>query len=227
MGHQLPADHGAGCVALPLSDGRYLEPQSGGLGWGRGRIGPDRSGSGAAGLPQGALPPPQRLWQQPVPAVATDPQRRQRQCTSRRLLEELRGATLESQLEELGILRSFSRPRVSNHNPYSEYLFHTVKYRPDYPSRPFASKEEACDWWCHSLIGTTTSTAAAASNSRRPNSATAELLKPFPSREQRSTRQPARPIQHAGAGAPAARDSRQKCGSTSHWKSPIRSWRYH
>ncbi len=51
----------------------------------------------------------------------------------------MRGATLESRLEEMGVLRSFSRPRVSNDNPYSESLFRTVKYRPDYPSRPFAS----------------------------------------------------------------------------------------
>jgi transposase InsO family protein len=48
----------------------------------------------------------------------------------------MRAATLESRLEELGVLRSFSRPRVSNDNPYSESLFPTVKYRPDYPRRP-------------------------------------------------------------------------------------------
>ena len=65
---------------------------------------------------------------------------------SRRLLEELRAATLESRLEELGVLRSFSRPRVSNDNPYSESLFRTAKYRPDYPRRPFARVEEACLW---------------------------------------------------------------------------------
>ena len=58
----------------------------------------------------------------------------------------MRGATLESRLEEMGVLRSFSRPRVSNDNPYSESLFRTLKYRPDYPSRPFASKDEACEW---------------------------------------------------------------------------------
>ena len=58
----------------------------------------------------------------------------------------MRAATLESRLEELGILRSFSRPRVSNDNPYSESLFRTAKYRPDYPSRPFTSAEEACLW---------------------------------------------------------------------------------
>ena len=58
----------------------------------------------------------------------------------------MRAATLESRLEELGVLRSFSRPRVSNDNPYSESLFRTVKYRPDYPRRPFQSVEEACVW---------------------------------------------------------------------------------
>ena len=58
----------------------------------------------------------------------------------------MRAATLESRLEELGVLRSFSRPRVSNDNPYSESLFRTAKYRPDYPRRPFASVEEACLW---------------------------------------------------------------------------------
>ena len=44
------------------------------------------------------------------------------------------------------MLRSFSRPRVSNDNPYSESLFHTLKYRPDYPRRPFQSVAEACSW---------------------------------------------------------------------------------
>jgi putative transposase len=58
----------------------------------------------------------------------------------------MRAATLESRLEELGVLRSFSRPRVSNDNPYSESLFRTVKYRPDYPRKPFTSKEQACQW---------------------------------------------------------------------------------
>jgi hypothetical protein len=58
----------------------------------------------------------------------------------------MRAAMLKSRLEELGVLRSFSRPRVSNDNPYSESLFRTTKYRPDYPRRPFASWEEAFLW---------------------------------------------------------------------------------
>jgi putative transposase len=57
-----------------------------------------------------------------------------------------RAVTLESRLEKLGVLRSFSTPRVSNDNPYSESLFRTAKYRPDYPRRPFASAEESCLW---------------------------------------------------------------------------------
>jgi len=58
----------------------------------------------------------------------------------------MRAATLESRLEEeLGVLISF-RPWVSNDNPYSESLFRTAKYRPDYPSPPFTSKKTACQW---------------------------------------------------------------------------------
>ena len=57
-----------------------------------------------------------------------------------------RAATLECRFGELGVLSSFSRSRVSNDNPYSESLFRTSKYRPDYSSRPFASTEDACRW---------------------------------------------------------------------------------
>jgi len=96
----------------------------------------------------------------------------------------IRAATLESWLEELGVLRSFSRPRLSNDNPYSESLVRTVKYRPDYANRPFANSEP------------------------------------------RSMRKPAWPIQPAGAEAPGAGVNPKKCGSTSHQKSPNRSWHY-
>lgn len=42
---------------------------------------------------------------------------------------------------KLGIASSFSRPRVSDDNPYSEALFKTVKYRPEIPDR-FGSVED-------------------------------------------------------------------------------------
>ena len=44
------------------------------------------------------------------------------------------------------MLRSFSSPRVPNDKLYSEVLYRKAKYRPEYPSRPFAGKEEAGQW---------------------------------------------------------------------------------
>jgi len=49
-------------------------------------------------------------------------------------------------LQRLGVTASFSRPSVSNDNPYSESLFRTLKYRPEYPSKPFESVEQAQAW---------------------------------------------------------------------------------
>jgi transposase InsO family protein len=43
----------------------------------------------------------------------------------------MKAATLEARLEELGVLRSFSREKARNDNPFSESLFRTVKYRPE------------------------------------------------------------------------------------------------
>lgn len=43
---------------------------------------------------------------------------------------------------DLGITPSYSRPRVSNDNPYSESAFKTFKYRPEMPER-FGSVEDA------------------------------------------------------------------------------------
>lgn len=50
-------------------------------------------------------------------------------------------------LVDLGVVRSHSRPRTSNDNPYSEAQFKTMKYVPDFPER-FGSLEDArtfCD----------------------------------------------------------------------------------
>ena len=56
------------------------------------------------------------------------------------------GATMKVTMERLGVVASFSRPRVSNDNPFSEALFRTCKYGPTWPSRGFASIEAARDW---------------------------------------------------------------------------------
>lgn len=41
---------------------------------------------------------------------------------------------------------SFSRPRVSDDNPFPEALFRTLKYRPSYPGKPFVLVEDARRW---------------------------------------------------------------------------------
>jgi transposase InsO family protein len=51
--------------------------------------------------------------------------------------------TFLAALQWLGVAASFSRPGVSDDNPYSESNFRTLKYRPNYPDRPFASREDA------------------------------------------------------------------------------------
>jgi transposase InsO family protein len=58
----------------------------------------------------------------------------------------MKGTTILATLQALGVAASFSRPRVSNDNPFSESLFKTLKYCPEYPSKPFASIEEAFNW---------------------------------------------------------------------------------
>jgi transposase InsO family protein len=58
----------------------------------------------------------------------------------------MKGATMLATLQKLGVVPSFSRPSVSNDNPYSESLFRTMKYRPEYPSKPFENIEQAQSW---------------------------------------------------------------------------------
>lgn len=58
----------------------------------------------------------------------------------------MKGATMLSTLEHLGVIPSFSRPAVSNDSPYSESLFRTLKYRPEYPEKPFVDLAAARNW---------------------------------------------------------------------------------
>lgn len=58
----------------------------------------------------------------------------------------MKGATMLATLQRLGVIPSFSRPSVSDDNPYSEALFKTLKYCPQYPSKPFESAEKAHEW---------------------------------------------------------------------------------
>lgn len=58
----------------------------------------------------------------------------------------MKGVTMLATLQQLGVVPSFSRPSVSNDNPYSESLFRTLKYRPEYPEYPFEDLAAARDW---------------------------------------------------------------------------------
>lgn len=58
----------------------------------------------------------------------------------------MKGATMQITLERLGVVPSFSRPGVSDDNPYSEAVFRTLKYCLMYPSKPFPTIPDAIQW---------------------------------------------------------------------------------
>lgn len=58
----------------------------------------------------------------------------------------MKGATMLATLQFLGVMPSFSRPSVSDDNPFSESLFKTMKYCPEYPEGGFKSLAEAREW---------------------------------------------------------------------------------
>lgn len=59
----------------------------------------------------------------------------------------MKGATMLATLQWLGVAPSFSRPSVSDDNPFSEALFRTLKYCPSFPAEGrFKSLEAAKEW---------------------------------------------------------------------------------
>jgi transposase InsO family protein len=58
----------------------------------------------------------------------------------------MKSQTLKVKMEEMGVISSYSRPRVSNDNPFSEALFRTLKYCPIWPSSGFKSLTDARVW---------------------------------------------------------------------------------
>lgn len=63
----------------------------------------------------------------------------------------MKSSTLLAKLYDLGITPSRGRPRVSNDHPYSESLFRTLKYCPQWPEQGFADIE-AARAWVHDFI---------------------------------------------------------------------------
>lgn len=58
----------------------------------------------------------------------------------------MKGVSLLSLFYDLGICNSYSRPRVSNDNPFIESWFKTLKYDVSYPGN-FATLSEAREWF--------------------------------------------------------------------------------
>ncbi len=58
----------------------------------------------------------------------------------------MKGASMLETMYQLGVVSSYSRPRVSNDNAYAESIFKTCKYRPSYPYKGFEGLSEAREW---------------------------------------------------------------------------------
>jgi putative transposase len=58
----------------------------------------------------------------------------------------LKAMTVLAMINWLGLRASYSRPRVSNDNPFVESLFRTAKYRPEFPQSGFTDLQEARQW---------------------------------------------------------------------------------
>nr|WP_218281531.1 IS3 family transposase [Pseudomonas sp. LPB0260] len=58
----------------------------------------------------------------------------------------MKGSTMLAAMQNLGVMPSFSLPRVSNDNAYAEAQFRMAKYCPLWPERPFDTLAQARNW---------------------------------------------------------------------------------
>lgn len=58
----------------------------------------------------------------------------------------MKSSTTQAKLYDLGFTPARCRPRVCNENPYSESLFRTVQYFPQWPKKGIENLEDACIW---------------------------------------------------------------------------------
>ncbi len=64
----------------------------------------------------------------------------------------MKGATMLAMLQQLGVTASFSRPSVSDDNPYSESLFKTLKYHPSFPLMSKFNVIYDARIWCEKFV---------------------------------------------------------------------------
>ena len=64
----------------------------------------------------------------------------------------MKGYSMLAMLQKLSVIKSFSRPSVSDDNPYSESLFRTLKYHASFPQfKKFESIIDARKW-CEQFV---------------------------------------------------------------------------
>ncbi len=152
MGYHLVAHRRARCVPAPLPRHGCLEPQNRRRADRGGELGRDRHRAHYPGLSR---------WQcQSSGCGAALVQWR----THARQHDDLHTAVA-------GVISSFSRPHVSDDNPYSDALFRTLKHTPADPRTPFPTAPLQSIGWSASSTGTTSNIATAWSAKPRPMSA--------------------------------------------------------
>ena len=127
LGHHLAADHGARLVPVPLSHHGRLEPSHRRLAHRGTRVGRVAAALITQSCSDGNVDPRGLVLHSDNGTP-------------------MRGSTMISTLQWLGVVPSFSRPHVSDDNPYSEALFRTLKHTPAYPRLPFADLASANRW---------------------------------------------------------------------------------
>ena len=80
----------------------------------------------------------------------------------------MKGMTLLALFYSLGICNSYSRPRVSNDNPFIESWFKTLKYDVTYPGK-FSSIENAREWFANFVDSYNTGHSHSGLNFMTPN----------------------------------------------------------
>lgn len=143
MGLNLVTLCGAGTLVLSVPATGYRQPKNMGY-----EVHETESGEQAAALMERAVLR-EGCWQKPLVLHAGNG-------------AAMKSQTLQMKLQELKILPSHSRPRVSNNNAYAESVFRTLKYVPQWPSG-FKDLDDARSGWRNLPGGTTESTDAVGS----------------------------------------------------------------
>ncbi|WP_336579593.1 hypothetical protein [Alcaligenes sp. CHO6] len=87
----------------------------------------------------------------------------------------MKDATMLATLLWLGVVPLFNRLSVSDHNPYSETLFRTLKYTPAYPAKPFMRPPSRLSLSAARIVLSVTGNRLKKSGLTRPRSTTSHM----------------------------------------------------